>query len=107
MKIDITGYGVVEYEYKPENIINDVRGFAAEKLQCNVTQLDVRLRGKGPYLKTLKTFKELDIRPTDILIVGFTKRNNPKRAINKVLAGETKNTKYNMTQVIKNITLKI
>jgi len=79
MQVEIKDHGYENFEYKPESTVNDVRQMASEFLGCKPSQLDVRLRGKGPYLKTLKTLKELDIRPTDILVVGFTKRNNKKQ----------------------------
>jgi len=38
----------VEFEYTPEANIQQVREFAAEKMGCNPTQVDVRMKGKAP-----------------------------------------------------------
>ena len=101
MKIVITCHGEEEYAYTPETIVNDVRTFAAEKLKCKATELDVRKRGQGVHIACTKTFQDVGITEKDTLVVGKTVKNYMKIAAHRVISGKGKaSTKHDITQVM-------
>ena len=87
-----------EYEFSEQVTIDNIREFAAIKLGCQSTNLNVRMFGKSAQLKPTKTFADLGITENHALIVSKTTRNLPKKAFNKVRSG-TQNSmkKYNIS----------
>ena len=64
-----------QFQHSPEATIQDVRVFAAEKLQCKPTKLNVRKHGRGAMYANEKTFQQLGLDEKDILIVSKTKKS--------------------------------
>ena len=74
IKINVTdNNGNYEFAYNEQTTVNNIREFVAEKLKCKATELDVRKRGQGAYLTTIKTLQDQNITETDTLVVGKTK----------------------------------
>ena len=83
MKIQIQNHGEVQFQYTPEATIQDVRHFAAEKLERKATTLYVRIRGQSPWLANAKTFQQLGIDENTILVVCKNDKNTGIIAQNK------------------------
>jgi len=105
MKVQIKEHGEEEFQYGTQATINDVRAFAASKLGCEATSLNVRKRKESQQLAVTKTFEDLSIKEDDTLIVSTTTRNLQKMAANKVFAGKSKSsTKHDISQVMTQAT---
>ena len=88
MKILIENHGPAEFEYSPEATVNDIRKFAAEKLGCQATNLNVRKNTVVDSLRVTSTLIELGITEKDVLKVRKTTRNNEGNAKKKFQSGK-------------------
>ena len=90
MKDAAVGDNIVDFEYKPESTVNNIREFAAEKLKCQHTALIVRKRGQGNALPTTKSLLQCGINPEDILVVNIKIYSNVERAAKRIITGKGK-----------------
>ena len=101
MKVVITGHGEEEYAYTPETLVNDIRIFAAEKLQLQPTNVNVRKHKCQNSLPNGKTLSELGFTEKDVFVVRKNTRNNEGNAKKKFQSGKTGSSKkYDVSQIM-------
>ena len=101
MIVVIENHGEEEFQYESQKTVNDVRAFAAEKLQLQPTNVNVRKHKCQNSLPNGKTLSELGLATEDVLVVRKTVRNNEGNAKKKFQSGKTcSSKKYDVSKIM-------